>query len=247
MIDSFVQAISHSPIWWCLMMLPHIHVCCRRIVQSGKRPHTESSNDSSVDTASTSKVWERFTEILYDCGATTDTDGGNFLKHWFDHKKVIRTTYSLPYLPSAFSIYPLYIYLLVFFHMPNKYRYSVILAVSFFMTWSTVPTKHGETTILAISFFGHNWPYQPNMEHQYMKLIIFTLQSTCMEILCMFVCTWSHEPPFFTTILHTWTTVLFSMLKWGSLRLTPIATAANKAFITMLLYVNSIWDIGILS
>ena len=41
-----------------------------------KRPHTESSDDPSVDTASTSKVWECFTEILHDCGATTDTEGG---------------------------------------------------------------------------------------------------------------------------------------------------------------------------
>ena len=36
---------------------------------------TESSNDSSVDAVSTCKVWECFTEILHDCGATTDTEG----------------------------------------------------------------------------------------------------------------------------------------------------------------------------
>ena len=38
-----------------------------------KRPRTESSNDSSADAASTSKVWECFTEILRDCGTTTDS------------------------------------------------------------------------------------------------------------------------------------------------------------------------------
>ena len=36
-----------------------------------KRPRTEFSNDSSVEDASTSKVWECLTEILHDCGATT--------------------------------------------------------------------------------------------------------------------------------------------------------------------------------
>ena len=41
-----------------------------------KRPRTESSDDPSVDAASTSKVWECFTEILHDYGATTDTEGG---------------------------------------------------------------------------------------------------------------------------------------------------------------------------
>ena len=41
-----------------------------------KTPHIESSDDSSVDAASTSKVWECFTEILHDRGATTDTEGG---------------------------------------------------------------------------------------------------------------------------------------------------------------------------
>ena len=41
-----------------------------------KRLHTESPNDSSVDAASTSKDWECFTEILHNCGATTDTEGG---------------------------------------------------------------------------------------------------------------------------------------------------------------------------
>ena len=39
-------------------------------------PRTESSTDSSVDNTLTSKVWECFTEILHDSGATTDTDGG---------------------------------------------------------------------------------------------------------------------------------------------------------------------------
>ena len=38
--------------------------------------HTESTNDSSVDAASTSKFWECFTEILHDCRATIDTDRG---------------------------------------------------------------------------------------------------------------------------------------------------------------------------
>ena len=59
-----------------------------------KRPRTESSNDSSVDAASTSKVWECFTEILHDCGATTDNDGGKevmvdqyFSEPLIDHKK----------------------------------------------------------------------------------------------------------------------------------------------------------------
>ena len=59
-----------------------------------KRPRTESPNDSSVDAASTSKVWECFTEILHDCGATTDTQGGKevtvdryFSEPLIDHKK----------------------------------------------------------------------------------------------------------------------------------------------------------------
>ena len=63
-----------------------------------KRPRTESSDDPSVDAASTSKVWECFTEILHDCGATTDTEGGKevmvdrFLSELLiDHKKVIHT------------------------------------------------------------------------------------------------------------------------------------------------------------
>ena len=63
-----------------------------------KRPRTESPNDSSVDAASTSKVWECFTEILHDCGATTDTEGGKkvtvdryFSEPLIDHKKVIHT------------------------------------------------------------------------------------------------------------------------------------------------------------
>ena len=43
---------------------------------ASKRPRTESSDDSSVDAASTSKVSECFTEILHDCGTMTDTDGG---------------------------------------------------------------------------------------------------------------------------------------------------------------------------
>ena len=34
---------------------------------ASKRPRTESSDGSSVDAASTSKVWECFTEILHDC------------------------------------------------------------------------------------------------------------------------------------------------------------------------------------
>ena len=38
---------------------------------------TEFSNDSSVEGASTSKVWKCLTEILHDCGATTDSDSGN--------------------------------------------------------------------------------------------------------------------------------------------------------------------------
>ena len=41
-----------------------------------KRPRTEFSNDSSVEGASTSKIWECLTEILHDCGATTDGDSG---------------------------------------------------------------------------------------------------------------------------------------------------------------------------
>ena len=41
-----------------------------------KRSCTESSNDSSVDAASTSKACECFTKILRDCGVTIDTDGG---------------------------------------------------------------------------------------------------------------------------------------------------------------------------
>ena len=59
-----------------------------------KRPRTESSDDPSVDAASTSKVWECFTEILHDCGATTDTEGGNEVmvdrclsEPLIDHKK----------------------------------------------------------------------------------------------------------------------------------------------------------------
>ena len=51
-----------------------------------KRFCTESSNDTSVDTASTSKVCECFTEIIHDCGATTVTEG---------RKKVIVNRYFL--------------------------------------------------------------------------------------------------------------------------------------------------------
>ena len=61
-----------------------------------KRPRIESSNDSLVDAASTCKVWECFTKILHDCGATIDTDGGKevmvdryFSEPLIDHKKVI--------------------------------------------------------------------------------------------------------------------------------------------------------------
>ena len=42
---------------------------------ASKRPRTESSDGSSVDAASISKVWECFTEILHDCDTMTDTDG----------------------------------------------------------------------------------------------------------------------------------------------------------------------------
>ena len=47
-----------------------------------KRSRTESSNNSS---ASTSKVWECYTEILRDCGATTDTDGGKVINTFLNH------------------------------------------------------------------------------------------------------------------------------------------------------------------
>ena len=60
---------------------------------ASKRPLTESSDGSSVDAASTSKVWECFTEFLYDSGATTGTDGGkevmvdrHFSEPLLDHK-----------------------------------------------------------------------------------------------------------------------------------------------------------------
>ena len=59
-----------------------------------KRPRTEFSNDSSVEGESTSKVWECLTEILHDCGATTDSDGGKeimvdqyFSEPLIDYKK----------------------------------------------------------------------------------------------------------------------------------------------------------------
>ena len=59
-----------------------------------KRPRIESSDASSVDAASTSKVWECFTEILHDRGATTDTEGGkkvmvdrSLSELLIDHKK----------------------------------------------------------------------------------------------------------------------------------------------------------------
>ena len=58
-----------------------------------KRPHAESPNDFSVDAASTSKVWEYFTEILHDCRAPTYTEGGKevtvdqyFSEPLIDHK-----------------------------------------------------------------------------------------------------------------------------------------------------------------
>ena len=60
---------------------------------ASKRPRTESSDGSSVDAASTSKVWECFTEILHDCGAMMNTDGGKevmvdryFSEPLLDHK-----------------------------------------------------------------------------------------------------------------------------------------------------------------
>ena len=43
-------------------------------VPQSKRHSIESTDNSSVDAASRNKVWECFTEILHDCGATTDTD-----------------------------------------------------------------------------------------------------------------------------------------------------------------------------
>ena len=59
-----------------------------------KRPRTEFSNDSSVEGESTSKVWECLTEILHDCGATTDSDSGKeimvdqyFSEPLIDYKK----------------------------------------------------------------------------------------------------------------------------------------------------------------
>ena len=68
------------------------------VEQQSKRPCTESSDDPSVDAASTSKVWKCFTEILHDCGVTTDTEGGKevmvdrFLSEpLINHKKVIHT------------------------------------------------------------------------------------------------------------------------------------------------------------
>ena len=39
------------------------------VESQSQRPRTESSNDSSVEGASTSKIWECLTEILHDCGA----------------------------------------------------------------------------------------------------------------------------------------------------------------------------------
>ena len=42
---------------------------------ASKRPHTESSDGSSVDATSTSKVWECLTEILHNCGAMTEWKG----------------------------------------------------------------------------------------------------------------------------------------------------------------------------
>lgn len=62
-----------------------------------KRPHTECSSNSLVDAASTSKVWEYFTEILHDRGAAKDNDGKKevTIDQYFSEpliiRKVIRT------------------------------------------------------------------------------------------------------------------------------------------------------------
>ena len=62
-----------------------------------KRLLTESSNDSSVDAVPTSKVWECFTEILHDCGETTNTDVTRSL--------VIAAPLGLPIVLSVIDIY----------------------------------------------------------------------------------------------------------------------------------------------
>ena len=64
-----------------------------------------------------------------------------------------------------------------------------------------------------------------------MKLTILVLLSTCMEVSISLSCLFVHEPPYqivvvccnpiFAAVLSTQTTVLFSMLKWSSLRLAP--------------------------
>ena len=68
------------------------------VESQSKRPRTESSNDSSAEGASTSKVWKCLTEILHDCGTITDSDGGKeimvdqyFSEPLIDYKKVIHT------------------------------------------------------------------------------------------------------------------------------------------------------------
>ena len=60
-------------------IIDHIVDTDVEVEPQSKRHRTESSNDSSAEGASTSKVWECLTEILHDCGTITDSDGGKKL------------------------------------------------------------------------------------------------------------------------------------------------------------------------
>ena len=67
-----------------------------KLEPQNKTPRTETSDDSLIDAVSTIKVWKCFTEILHDCGATIDTEGGIqwidiFLNRRLTTKKVIHT------------------------------------------------------------------------------------------------------------------------------------------------------------
>ena len=60
-------------------IIDHIVDTDVEVESQSKRHCTESSNDPSVEGASTSKLWECLTEILHDCGTITDSDGGKKL------------------------------------------------------------------------------------------------------------------------------------------------------------------------
>ena len=70
-----------------------------------------------------------------------------------------------------------------------------------------------------------------------MKPNIFVLPSTCMEVSVSLSCLFVHEPPYqtvavccnsvFAAVLHAWTTVPFSTLEWGLLRLVLTNLCSN--------------------